>query len=128
MEIRDCKEVKKYLGTLVFFPCSSIQTKHKKEKELGSGGGASGKAMAFCLSEPGLNTGGGSSFLGNAINPFSLDGRSIAKESVTNGEYSSFFFFPISLSFRNRKPFSCTGLINLESKSKIQKEAGKGSK
>ena len=57
---------------------------------------------------------------------FSLDGRSIAKESVTNGEYSSFFFFPISLSFRKRKPFSYFGLINLESKSKIQKEAGKG--
>ena len=55
MEIRDCKEVKKYLGTLVFFPCSSIQTKHKKEKELGS------------PSKPGLNSVVDLAFWGNAM-------------------------------------------------------------
>ena len=37
---------------------------------LGSGGGASGRAMAFCPSEPGLNPGTDLAFFGNAINLF----------------------------------------------------------
>ena len=38
----------------------------------GSGNGASGRATAFCLSEPGLNPGTDLAFFGNAISLFSL--------------------------------------------------------
>ena len=38
----------------------------------GSGGGASGRAMAYCPSKPGSNPGTDLAFFGNAINLFLL--------------------------------------------------------
>ena len=51
-------------------------------KELGSGGGASGRAMAFCPSELGSNPGMDLAFFGNAINLFSLGVGQFLKERV----------------------------------------------
>ena len=43
-----------------------------EDQKVGSGGGASGRVMAFCLSKPGLNPGTDLAFFGNAIKLFSL--------------------------------------------------------
>ena len=60
---------------------------------LGSGGGASGRATAFCQSKPGLNPGMDLAFFGNAVNLFSLSVGAISKEWVHT--LPSSFLFPI---------------------------------
>ena len=72
----------------------------KREKnqpwQVGRGGGASGRAAAFCPSEPGSNPGTGLAFFRECCQSILTGRQAISKEWVIkNGTYSS-FFFPVS--------------------------------
>ena len=66
-----------------------------------SGGGASGRAMAFCPSEPGSNPGTDLAFFGRMLSIYSCWalGYILRKQVIESATYSS-FFFPVSYHLR----------------------------
>ena len=68
---------------------------------MGSGGGASGRAMAFCPSEPGLNPEADLAFFGNAINIFLLGVELSLKRTGHRKCYILFLILSCFLSFKN---------------------------
>ena len=66
-----------------------------------SGGGSSGRAMAFCPSELGLNPGTGLGFFRNDINLFSLGVGLSLKRTGHRKCYTLFLLLSCFLSFKN---------------------------
>ena len=73
----------------------------------GSDGGASGRAMAFCLSEPGLNPGTELAFFRNAFNLFSLGVGLSLKRTGHKKCYTLFFLLSCFLSFQHCEYIDC---------------------
>ena len=71
-----------------------------QQRSLGSGGGASGRAMAFCPSEPGLNPGTDLAFFGNAT-LFSLGVGQYLKRTGHKKCYILFILLSCFLSFKH---------------------------
>ena len=78
----------------------------------GSGGGASGRAMALCPSEPGSNPGTDLAFFGNAINLFSLGVRLSLKRTGHKKCYILFLLLFCLLSLKHCEYTHCIVPIN----------------
>ena len=95
------------------------------ESPTGSGGGTSGRAMAFCLDSLGLNPGSDFNFLQFiiAVNLFSLGVRLflITCNRMVH-TLSSSFLFPIIIYQCENYQFK----VNMKKERIIQREAGKG--
>ena len=94
--------------------------------KVGSGGGASGRAMAFCPSEPGSNPWTNFAFFGRMLSIYSrwALGYILRKQVIESATYSS-FFFPVSYHLKNMVNVSIVLYRRKENKIP-QKEAEKG--
>ena len=93
----------------------------------GNGGGASGRAMAFCPSEPVSNPRTELAFFGNAINLFLLGVGLYLKKTGHRKCYILFLLLSCFLSFKHYEYINCIVSMNQRKDNKIpQKEAGKG--
>ena len=87
----------------------------------GSGSCASGRAMAFCPSELGLNPGTGLAFFRNDINLFLVGVRLSLKRTGHRKCYTLFLLLSWILSFKQCEYINCIGRMNQRKENKITK-------